>query len=104
MSVGIHAEIPPDNAGRALRSFTYQAIGQLAGRSPQLVRSRVDIAVRCFDALSTEPSGVRAAVQEAVSTLAIAYEGCSGAPSIIPALMSIFIQTCSSKDLSSRAK
>lgn len=29
---------------------------------------------------------MRAAVQEAVSTLAIAYEGCSGAPSIIPGL------------------
>lgn len=74
----LYADTPPDNAGRALRSFTYQAIGQLAGRSPALVRSRVDIAVRCFEALSTEPSGIRAAVQEATSTLAAAYEGCSG--------------------------
>jgi len=72
------AEVPLDNAGRALRSFTYQAIGQLAARSPALVRSRVDIAVRCFKALASEPSGIRAAVQEAISTLAVAYEGCSG--------------------------
>lgn len=83
------AEIPPDNAGRALRSFTYQAIGQIAGRSPALVRSRVDIAVRCFEALSTEPSGIRAAVQEATSTLAVAYEGCNGVLNIAPLLYCI---------------
>ena len=73
------AECPPDTAGRALRGFTYAAIGQLATRLPGLARQRVDVAAACFAALSTEPAGVRVAVQECIGSLAAAYKGLEGA-------------------------
>ena len=69
-----------DAATLALRGFTYQAIGQLAKRTPQLFQQDTDIAAQMFSALSVEPPGVRAALQEAVSTLSSAYKGCSGDP------------------------
>ena len=68
-----------DTAGLTLRGFTYQALGQLARRAPELFQADTDIAAQFFSALSVEPPGVRAALQEAVSTLATAYKGCSGA-------------------------
>jgi len=71
-------EIPGDNAGRTLRSFTYQALGQLAARQPQLFARDTSAAARFFQALVTEPPGVRASVQEAVGSLAAAYRGCTG--------------------------
>ena len=61
-----------------MRGFTYQAIGQLASRVPSLFTSDVSIARRFFQSLSTEPAGVRSALQEAVSTLASAYQDCTG--------------------------
>jgi proteasome component ECM29 len=67
-----------DAASAAVRGFTYQAIGQLASRVPILFTSDVSIARRFFQSLSTEPAGVRSALQEAVSTLASAYQGCIG--------------------------
>lgn len=67
-----------DMASAAVRGFTYQAIGQLASRVPSLFTSDVSIARRFFQSLSTEPAGVRSALQEAVSTLASAYRDCSG--------------------------
>ena len=67
-----------DTPTLTLRGFTYQAVGQLAKRAPQLFQKDTDIAAQFFSALSVEPPGVRAALQEAVSTLAIAYKGCSG--------------------------
>ena len=57
----------------ALRSFGYQAIGQLAQRLPSALRGRTDLAARCFSALATEPAGVRAAVAEATSALAAVF-------------------------------
>lgn len=57
----------------ALRGFTYQAIGQLSQRVPLLFQEDTDIAARCFEALSFEPAGVKAAVQEATSLLSAAY-------------------------------
>lgn len=42
------AEIPGDNAGRTLRSFTYQALGQLAARQPQLFARDTSAAARFF--------------------------------------------------------
>ncbi len=66
-------------AGRGLRSFTYQAMGQLAARAPALFAKDVGIAARFFEALVSEPPGVRAAVQEALGALASAYRGCTGA-------------------------
>lgn len=68
-----------DAAASALRGFTYQAIGQLAARAPALFRSDAAVAARFFGALSTERAGVRAALQEALSALATAHRGCSGA-------------------------
>ena len=67
-----------DTPTLTLRGFTYQAVGQLAKRIPQLFQNNTDIAAQFFSALSVEPPGVRAALQEAVSTLALAYKGCSG--------------------------
>lgn len=67
-----------DTPTLTLRGFTYQALGQLAKRSPQLFQKDTDIAAQFFSALSVEPPGVRAALQEAVSTLATAYKDCSG--------------------------
>lgn len=68
-----------DMASAAVRGFTYQAIGQLASRVPSLFTSDVSIARRFFQSLSTEPAGVRSALQEAVSALASAYQDCTGA-------------------------
>ena len=67
-----------DTPTMTLRGFTYQAVSQLAKRTPQLFQKDTDIAAQFFSALSVEPPGVRAALQEAVSTLAVAYKGCSG--------------------------
>lgn len=67
-----------DAASTALRSFTYQAIGQLAVRLPGLFRRDAAVAERFFRALSTEKAGVRAALQEAVTSLALAHQGCTG--------------------------
>ncbi|CAK0785632.1 hypothetical protein CVIRNUC_008843 [Coccomyxa viridis] len=67
-----------DITSTAVRGFTYQAIGQLASRVPALFTADVAIARRFFRSLSTEPAGVRTALQEAISTLASAYQGCKG--------------------------
>ena len=67
-----------DTGSQTLRSFAYQAIGQLAQRAPELLQEQTAIAAQFFAALTAEPPGVRAAVQGAVSTLATAYTGCSG--------------------------
>ena len=70
-----------DAASAALRGFTYQAVGQAAVRAPHLFRGDASIAARLFAALASEQAGVRAALQEALSQLASAYRGCSGAGS-----------------------
>ena len=67
-----------DAASSALRSFMYQAIGQLASRAPALFRLDAAVAARFFRALSTERAGVRASLQEALSALATAHRGCTG--------------------------
>lgn len=67
-----------DAASILLRGFAYQAIGQLAARAPQPFQEDTTIARAMFGALATEPPGVRASLQEAVSSLASAYKGCSG--------------------------
>lgn len=68
-----------DAAAAGLRGFTYQAVGQLASRAPALLAADASVAARFFAALATEPPGVRAALQEALSALAGAYAGCTGA-------------------------
>ncbi|KAK9795879.1 hypothetical protein WJX73_005986 [Symbiochloris irregularis] len=67
-----------DAASSALRGFAYQAIGQLAMRAPEPFQRRLSVASDMFQALATEPPGVRASLQEAISCLASAYRGCSG--------------------------
>eukprot|EP00873_Tetraselmis_striata_P043262 jgi/Tetstr1/463526/TSEL_008405.t1 len=67
-----------DAQSSMLRGFTYQAIGQLAQRSGAIFQKDISIAERLFAALSTEPPGTRATLQEAVSTLAVAYKGSTG--------------------------
>ncbi|KAK9834910.1 hypothetical protein WJX81_007994 [Elliptochloris bilobata] len=68
-----------DAAAAGLRGFTYQAVGQLAARMPALLAANPPVAAHFFAALSTEPPGVRAALQEALGSLAGAYAGCKGA-------------------------
>jgi proteasome component ECM29 len=63
-----------DSIATSLRSFAYQAIGQLAQRLPSALQGRTELASRCFSALATEPPGVRAAVAEATSSLAAAFQ------------------------------
>jgi len=63
-----------DSIAISLRSFAYQAIGQLAQRLPSALQGRTELASRCFSALATEPPGVRAAVAEATSSLAAAFQ------------------------------
>ncbi|CAM8919803.1 unnamed protein product [Rhodiola kirilowii] len=57
------------------RNFAFQAIGLLAKRMPQLFRDKVDMAVRLFEALKLESQSHRLVIQEATSSLAIAYKG-----------------------------
>lgn len=54
----------------SMRSFSYQCIGQIASRSPESMRGRLDLAKICFKGLHEEPAGVRASVQEATACLA----------------------------------
>ncbi len=63
-----------DSIAISLRSFAYQAIGQLAQRLPAALQGRTELASRCFAALASEPPGVRAAVAEATSSLAAAFQ------------------------------
>ena len=65
-----------DVTSLTLRGFTYQAVGQLAQRQPRAFAGRTDIAADFFTALATEQPGVRAAVQEATSSLASAFRCC----------------------------
>ena len=78
--VGWHTETQgsTDAASAALRGFAYQAIGQLAMRAPDPFQKHLGVASDMFQALATEPPGVRASLQEAISCLASAYQGCSG--------------------------
>ncbi|XP_047327429.1 proteasome adapter and scaffold protein ECM29 isoform X3 [Impatiens glandulifera] len=64
-----------DAMSRDIKSFAYQAIGLLSQRMPQLFRDKVDMAVKLFDALHSEPQFLRPVIQEATVSLAAAYKG-----------------------------
>ncbi|KAI9194392.1 hypothetical protein LWI28_005521 [Acer negundo] len=64
-----------DAIARETKTFSYQAIGLLAQRLPQLFRDKIEIAVRLFDALKLEAHSLRLIVQEATNSLASAYLG-----------------------------
>lgn len=66
-----------DTSTRQLRMFAYQAIGQLGQRAPHLFRDSTDIAMRLFEAFKIEHPALRFTVQEAVTSVASAYKGCS---------------------------
>lgn len=68
-----------DAAAVALRGFTYQAIGQLGDRVPKVLQGNLDVPRRFFSALETEAPGIRATLQESLSSLASAYRGVFGA-------------------------
>ncbi|XP_058078401.1 uncharacterized protein LOC131226734 [Magnolia sinica] len=63
-----------DVIARDVKSFAFQAIGLLAQRMPQLFRDKIDMAVRLFDALKAENQFLRLTIQEATSSLAVAYK------------------------------
>ena len=60
-------------AQETLRGFCYQALSQLAERDKASVNRDVLLAERVFDALESEPDGVKSYVQEAARTLVSAY-------------------------------
>ncbi|XP_021604828.1 proteasome adapter and scaffold protein ECM29 isoform X2 [Manihot esculenta] len=64
-----------DVIARDTKTFSFQAIGLLAQRLPNLFRDKIDMAVRLFDALKVEAQSLRFIIQEATSSLAVAYKG-----------------------------
>ncbi|MCL7022732.1 hypothetical protein MKW94_004116 [Papaver nudicaule] len=66
-----------DVVAKDVKTFSFQAIGLLAQRMPQLFRDKIDMAVRLFDALKVEDQSLRLTIQEATNCLAIAYKGAS---------------------------
>lgn len=72
-----HSNSESDLVSRDVRMFAFQAIGLLAQRMPQLFRDKIDMAVRLFNALKMEDQFLRLTIQEATSSLAIAYKGAS---------------------------
>lgn len=64
-----------DTIARETKTFAFQAIGLLAQRMPNLFRDKIDMAVRLFDALKSETQFLRLTIQEATSSLAVAYKG-----------------------------
>jgi proteasome component ECM29 len=71
------AAAEPEVYSRELKAFSYQAIGQLAQRAPQLFRGNVEMAARLFQALKEVDPSSRFTVQEAVNSLATAYKDCN---------------------------
>lgn len=67
-----------DNRALVLRGFAYQAISHLGERCPSVLRQDLELPEHLFHALSTEEAGVRASLQQSLSTLSIAYKGLEG--------------------------
>ncbi|GMH13042.1 hypothetical protein Nepgr_014883 [Nepenthes gracilis] len=64
-----------DVVARETKTFAFQAIGLLSQRMPELFREKIDMPVRLFDALKSESQFLRLVIQEAIMSLATAYEG-----------------------------
>ncbi|OVA18531.1 Proteasome stabiliser ECM29 [Macleaya cordata] len=79
-----------DVIARDVKTFSFQAIGLLAQRMPQLFRDKIDMAVRLFDALKVEDQSLRLTIQEATNSLAIAYKGAS--PTILKDLETLLLK------------
>ncbi|XP_023639453.1 proteasome-associated protein ECM29 homolog isoform X1 [Capsella rubella] len=63
-----------DPLSRETKTFSFQAIGLIAQRLPQLFRETTEMAVRLFDALKLETQSLRSTIQEAIISLAAAYK------------------------------
>ncbi|CAH2033513.1 unnamed protein product [Thlaspi arvense] len=63
-----------DALSRETKTFSFQAIGLIAQRLPQLFREKTEMAVRLFDALKLETQSLRSTIQEAIISLAAAYK------------------------------
>ncbi|XP_019082739.1 PREDICTED: proteasome-associated protein ECM29 homolog, partial [Camelina sativa] len=65
-----------DALSRETKTFSFQAIGLLAQRLPQLFREKTEMAVRLFDALKLETQSLRSTIQEAIISLCFCYRPC----------------------------
>lgn len=81
-----------DSVARDTRIFSFQAIGLLAQRLPQLFRDKIDMATRLFDALKVESQSLRFIIQEATNSLAAAYMGASAA--VLTELETLLLSNC----------
>ncbi|TVU50759.1 hypothetical protein EJB05_02148, partial [Eragrostis curvula] len=66
-----------DSSSRDIKTFSYQAIGLLASRMPNLFSDKTDMAIRLFTALRLEDQSLRLTIQEAATSLATSYKGAS---------------------------
>ena len=79
----------------ALRGFAYQSLGQLAQRDPAtLEEHKLELSRRCFEALRTEPPGVRASVQETVNCLSNCFAQVGGGTSDARMAVRDFLAQC----------
>nr|KJB35642.1 hypothetical protein B456_006G122400 [Gossypium raimondii] len=81
-----------DSVARSTRTFSFQAIGLLAQRLPQLFRDKIEMATRLFHALKVESQSLRFIIQEATNSLAAAYMGASAA--VLTELESLLLNNC----------
>ncbi|XVE59843.1 hypothetical protein DITRI_Ditri05aG0079400 [Diplodiscus trichospermus] len=81
-----------ESVARDTRTFSFQAIGLLAQRLPELFRDKIDMATRLFDALKVESQSLRFIIQEATNSLAAAYMGASAA--ILTELETLLLNNC----------
>ncbi|GAB2246168.1 hypothetical protein Droror1_Dr00001661 [Drosera rotundifolia] len=70
-----YTSLETDAVSRDAKGFGFQAIGLLSQRLPELFREKIDMAIRLFDALKSEPQFLRPVIQEATISLASAYKG-----------------------------
>ncbi|KAF3455353.1 hypothetical protein FNV43_RR05803 [Rhamnella rubrinervis] len=73
-SLDSHSSVESDATARDTKTFSFQAIGLLAQRMPQLFSNKIDMAVRLFDALKMEAQPFRLVIQEATNSLCTAYK------------------------------
>ncbi|XVF04907.1 hypothetical protein REPUB_Repub05bG0125300 [Reevesia pubescens] len=81
-----------DSVARDTKIFSFQAIGLLAQRLPQLFRDKIDMATRLFDALKVQSQSLRFIIQEATNSLAAAYMGASAA--VLTELETLLLNNC----------
>ena len=67
-----------DTISLALRGFAYQALSQLGERIPSVLQDDLEIPEYLFQTLATEAPGVRASLQQSLSTLSSAYAKVEG--------------------------